>query len=216
VSENLTSPEALEVILRRLPVRTDFPVSFRSLALGLSYILSLHKPEPTAGPLKPATRIQAISQLRRLEKALKQLDQALAELSNPATVALDQHRQTHSLQWTPTLPQAIRLYLAQSFPGLGEAALAAAKALEAKGPEPEPGRRKDTNIETLMRTLADIFSVVTGSAPTRITDAYKGGRDVGAFAQFVAEIFELAGINRSADREARWAIDDFKDRQKTG
>ena len=214
MSEGIPTSEALVAVLRRLPVRKDLPVSLDSQALVLAMGLSIYKPIAAVTPLKPATRKQTISQLRRLEKALNQLDQTLAELSYPTTAALDQYRRSQSLEWTPSLPQAIRLYIAQSFPSLGEAALAVAEDLEAHGPETQRGRQRNQSIQPLMQLLADIFSAVTGEGPARHVDAYQYGRDVGIFAQFVSEIFDLAGIDHSAEHEARWAVDDFKKRHE--
>jgi hypothetical protein len=214
VSEKLPSLNAIEAILRNFSVREDFSSALRAQASLLSISLSTYKQFTSVNALKPATRRQAISQLRRLEKALKQLDRALGNLSAPAMMALDHQRRVLSLNWTVSIPQGIRLWLNGNYPGIGQAAFAAIEGLEANEPKPERGRRKDENIQILMQTLSDIFFAVTGKAPVHHTDPYQDGREIGTFTQFVNELFELAGIDRSAEHEARWAVDDFKKRHE--
>ncbi len=214
-SENTPSVEDLVVALRSLPVRTDRHVPFGLHAALISLSLAICKEPSLAQALRPATKKQLIAQLRRLGKALAQLDRALSELSVPATTLLDRARRKLSLQWEVSIPQMIRLWLDEHYPGLARAAASAAEELESDQPQADRGRRADQNIKTLMQVLADTFFAVTGRAPARHVDAYEDGREIGAFVPFVTKIFELAGIDRSAEHEARWAIDDYKERHKT-
>ena len=198
--------EGLQAAVEEALEALDTPESHSWKIPISAQLLSMRLAVARAGPLlEPGTKRGACRELENLHRALLNLDDALSSLSMTATNQLETARDELGLQWIVSIPQPIRPWLADNYPGLADATRQAAAALE--GAPAKRGRAADVELQALCRDLADHYFGLTGRKPSRGDDTYERPS---SFFRLVQRIFDAAELPQNAEHYTRWAAEDLE------